>query len=509
MVRAVIDFPEPDSPTTPRTSPLLMVKLALLTALFPALNSTLRLFIFTSFLFTSSHFLKAKFVLFLVHRLKKLIKNEPLLHYISITHCVLSKNDLTFCSIDTIFAAENDLYKNCRAIYIKISRFRTTKKQARTVIFFTKKEQMYRLCFKAVIIYFLCLPLSLGSKNQTIVPKPYLTTTYTKNTTQKGFLLPSLSPKLLTALRHQRKLIETRSLGNYFKVGNLTISKQQLKRTITAVEHWNSVGIAPLAEYFEIYQLRGEDNRGNVKFTGYYSPVVTAREQADEVYRYPIYAAPTDWQGKLPTRKQISEGALKGKGLEIAYVKSNKDVYQFQMQGSGYIQYPNGKMELISYHSSNGHSRRILDLQVSENYTEQRATDPALTNFLKANPAKTDDLIESDPSYVFFKRNVASKGVMGSGSVPLTEDHSVAVDPRFVPLGACLFANVPTKTKTHKSTKLAPRLLLAQDTGGGVRGRGHVDLYTGTGLIGKKKSAIRHHGQIWLLLGKKTLKIES
>jgi membrane-bound lytic murein transglycosylase A len=347
---------------------------------------------------------------------------------------------------------------------------------------------------------------NISKKDGRVQAKPYLKKVYTPANVDE-LKVPAISPKLSKALQYQKNLLEMRSPGNYFKVGNLSVSKQQMKKTIAALEYWNSAAIVPFSEYFDVYQINGVDSKGSVKFTGYYSPIVSVRKQPDGVYRHPIYAAPSGSGAPMPTRKQIEAGALKGQGLEIAYAKSMMEIYQLQMQGSGYVQYPNGKTELLSYAGTNGHSRRSLQLHIKENYQDIAPINASLGNFLKSNPDKTEEVITSDPSYVFFKTKPGMSATKGAGHVPLTEDHSIAVDPRFVPLGACLLANVPNSNKRGQFLHHSLRLLLAQDTGGAIKGKGHVDLYTGTGLVAKKKAALHHYGQMWLLLAKPLVEV--
>ena len=112
-----------------------------------------------------------------------------------------------------------------------------------------------------------------------------------------------------------------------------------------------------------------------------------------------------------------------------------------------------------------------------------------------------EEVLYSNPSYVFFRPSKAR--VSGAGPVPLTPEYSIAVDPKYIPLGSCLLAAVPIHDKKGNFTHHEYRILLAQDTGGAINGPGHVDLYTGIGKQAKRDAGYTHHyGGLWLLLPK-------
>ncbi len=371
---------------------------------------------------------------------------------------------------------------------------------------------MKRLSFIIILLnvayYASALPVKLpitetatiGKTTGKILNTPKLESVYTHDDIN-GAELPLFDQAFSTALKHQRKLLKIRRRGNYHKVGNMTISKKQLKKTVEVLEIWGNAALIPLEEYVEVYQIKGKDSKGNVQFTGYYAPVINVNQTATSDYKYPIYTKPKNWEGTFPTRRGIEkEGKIKDESLILAYAKSPLDVYFMQMQGSGYVQYPNGRRELFSYGGSNGHRAKRLSHFIKKQLSGSGVS-MKLKTFLKKYPELKEDLVYSDPSYIFFNRESANKSVKGAGHVPLTEDYSLAVDEKYLPLGACVLAKVPQIEK-GRFIKHDLRFMLAQDVGGAIKGAGHVDLYSGVGAKGKRKSSINNYGQIWLLLAK-------
>ncbi len=340
------------------------------------------------------------------------------------------------------------------------------------------------------------------TKEGKLLSAPILKDIYNKSNVDSE-ICPRINQETIQAIRQQRKLLERKRRGKkHFKIGGLKFGKEDLERTVDALENWGSSAFVPPSEYFNTYLLSGKDQKGNVLFTGYYSPLLQVSSVGDETFRYPIYTRPQG-DGPFPTRYEIyKEGALYDKGLELAYAKSMLDIQKMQLQGSGYVQYRDGKIHLFSYGGSNGHPRKSIQRYFLNNYGKpgQGITLEKLGRFLRENRDKADEIVFHNPSYVFFIKNEKRKSVNGSGNVPLQAQISIATDKRYIPTGACMFAMKPSIQ--NKEFSHVPSVLLAQDVGGGIKGTGHVDLYTGVGLAGRKKAALSHYGQMWLLLAK-------
>ncbi len=330
--------------------------------------------------------------------------------------------------------------------------------------------------------------------------------TYNKIYTQVNIdkeIFPKFDENVLKGVRWQRKLFEIKRRGKKnFNVDGLKFTQEDLERTVDALENWGHAALVPPSEYFNTYIISGEEKKGEVLFTGYFSPVLEVNRVQDAVFKYPIYAKPQG-DGPFPTRKEIyDEGALIGKDLELAYARSLLDIQSMQLQGSGFVKYRDGKRFLFSYGGSNGHPRKSIQRYFLNNYGEkgQGITLKKLEKYFSENPDKQDEIIYHNPSYIFFEKNEKRKTVNGSGNVPLIPQVSIATDKRIIPTGACLFAERPLPSKNNLNH--VPSILLAQDVGGAIKGARHVDLYTGIGKEARKKAALSHYGKIWFLLAK-------
>lgn len=338
-------------------------------------------------------------------------------------------------------------------------------------------------------------------KVESSLPNPSYRQVYTLS---KAAPKPSrFTKKESQALHFQSKLLKQKRRGKKnFTFGDVSFSREDLKRTVEQLENWNNSAIVPFSEYFDTYIIAGKQNKGKVLFTGYYSPILKVSDKQSQVYPYPIYTRP---EGVIhyPSRREIyAEKALEGKGLELAYAKSLIDIQIMQLQGSGYVEYENGEQFLFSYGGSNLHPRKSIQRYFKKKY----APDEAAINmhdirmFLKREPEKLDEILFHNPSYIFFIKNPKGKKANGSGNVPLTPHISIATDKRYLPTGACFLAELPFSSHVEQSSR--PRLLLAQDVGGGIKGHGRLDLYTGVGNAGRNASRFKDYGQLWLILAK-------
>ncbi|NJL75813.1 MAG: hypothetical protein HC892_13105 [Saprospiraceae bacterium] len=142
-----------------------------------------------------------------------------------------------------------------------------------------------------------------------------------------------------------------------------------------------------------------------------------------------------------------------------------------------------------------------------EEYGIKNVSMNGVRDFLSLNPALEDSILNVNPSYTFFRKG--GTDILGAGQVPLAPEISIAVDPKYIPLGSCLLAAVPIANKKGIVVGHEFRLLLAQDVGGAIRGAGHVDVYFGTGKEAQKKANyFNHYGRLWLLLPKDKAEVE-
>lgn len=241
--------------------------------------------------------------------------------------------------------------------------------------------------------------------------------------------------------------------------------------------------------------------------TGYYEPYLEASLTPHPDYPYPLYSVPSDlksldlgkfhhrWRGQhliyrhedgevLPyyDREEIDyNGALQGRGIEVAWVKDLVDVFILQIQGSGRLILPDGSVKHVLYAGKNGLKYVSLGkiliqrgLLPKEGMSMQK-----IKAFLGENPELVEELLTTNPSYVFFR--IDDDGPFGSMGASLTPMASVAVDNKVLPLGSLALLTTRLPQQGEKSRTPFAKIVMAQDRGGAIKGT-RVDLFCGSGL---------------------------
>lgn len=284
-------------------------------------------------------------------------------------------------------------------------------------------------------------------------------------------------------------------------------------------------------EWFSPYQVFNPDGTEQGIITGYYEPVLKGSRTKTSRFRYPIYAVPNDLlvidlgitypqlkdlrlrgrvQGNrvLPyySRDDIEADGGAGvaalKGRELFWVEHPVEVFFLHIQGSGRIDLPDGTQAKVGYAEQNGHpymsiGKKLVDM--GELKLEE-ASMQSIKLWGERNPEKLGALLGHNPSYVFFRELPDSFATPpGSLGVPLTNEYSLAIDPRIIPLGAPVFLST---TYPNDSAPLN-RLMLAQDTGGAIRGAVRADFFWGAGhLAGTQAGKMKQQGRLWVLFPK-------
>ena len=249
-------------------------------------------------------------------------------------------------------------------------------------------------------------------------------------------------------------------------------------------------------------QLGGGDKKGNVLFTGYFSPVMELRHQANEQFKFPVYAKPA-CAADCPTRAEINAGALDGQGLELGYAANRIDPFLMEVQGSGFVHFEDDdSLEYFAYGGKNNKAYVSIGRVLIERgeVSREKMSMKAIKDWVLANDEATvRELLEKNPSYVFFAPR-ADAPVTGSAGIPLLPMASVAGDRSILPMGTPLLAEVPllnadgTWSGAHQL-----RLLIVLDTGGAVK-QNHLDLYHGMGArAGTEAGHYKHFGRVWKL----------
>ena len=280
-------------------------------------------------------------------------------------------------------------------------------------------------------------------------------------------------------------------------------------------------------ESFTPYQVFNPDGSSQGLITGYYEPRLTGSRVRTDRFRYPLYAVPDDMliidlsevypqlkdmrlrgrlQGKrvLPyyNRAEIDGGKASLQGRELFWVEDTVDLFFLQIQGSGRIELPDGSLVKVGYAEQNGHPYVSIGKKLVEmgELKLEEASMQGIKNWAQRYPEKLDALLAQNPSYVFFRELPNGLSApLGALGVPLTETYSIAVDPRTIPLGAPVFLS----TTYPNTSEPLNRLMLAQDTGGAIKGAVRADFFWGFGeQAGAQAGRMKQSGQMWVLFPK-------
>ncbi len=279
------------------------------------------------------------------------------------------------------------------------------------------------------------------------------------------------------------------------------------------------------AQHFEAVKI----GDGKAFATGYYEPEIAGVRTRQPGFEVPVYALPADLvrarpgdappnpNGTMPLgrydesgkfvpyydRGQIYDGALAGKGLEIAWAADRTEMFFLQIQGSGRLRAPDGSVIRIGYAGQNGHpytgiggvmrQRGLLGTAPGQYAGSMQG----IMQYVRDNPPAGDALMRENKSFVFF-RELTGDGPLGALGVPVRRESSVAADPAFVPLGA------PVWLKMERPE--ASGLWVAQDTGGAIKGANRFDTFWGAGEDARViAGGMSSKGEALLLLPKGTL----
>ena len=252
---------------------------------------------------------------------------------------------------------------------------------------------------------------------------------------------------------------------------------------------------------FRAVALTAADGQARGLITGYYEPLLTGSRQRLSAAQAPLYRRPPPAVlAAKPSRAQIENEALLA-GNELLWVEDPVEAFFLQVQGSGRVRLPDGKLVRVGYAGDNGQPYRSIGRELIERgaLPAEQASAAAIKQWLRTNPAPAREVMQANPRYVFFRELPplpADAGPPGSLGVPLTPLRSVAVDPQRVPAGALLWLST-----THPSTG-APlqRAVLAQDTGAAIVGAVRADLFWGVGAEAERNAgSMKQAGRLWLL----------
>ncbi len=255
--------------------------------------------------------------------------------------------------------------------------------------------------------------------------------------------------------------------------GDIARSAELLQRLLPSLDARPEL----LATHFRWIRL-GPD----FSFTGYYEPTLHASRAPTGALSYPLYQQPRDLRNGVPyfTRNQIDRGgALKGRGLEIAYVDET-DAFFLHVQGSGRLRFQDGSIVHVLYAAKNNRAYVSLGRIMKERalLPEDGVNMKAIREYLAQNPDRRAELFDENPSYVFFR--TSHYGPIGSMGAVLTPWVSLAVDRKTVPQGSVAMILTPLPGPDGRHTRPFPALMLPQDSGGAIKGH-RMDIFCGAG----------------------------
>lgn len=236
-------------------------------------------------------------------------------------------------------------------------------------------------------------------------------------------------------------------------------------------------------------------------FTGYYEPELPGSLTKTRKFPYPIYRKPNDLRDgeTYYDRKSIEGGILRGRGLEIAYLEDPVEAFFLQVQGSGRIKLTNGKTLRVGFAAANGYSYRSVgqEMVARGDFTADQVSAQMIQNYVRNNPRQGKELLNVNPSYVFFRvipELTPDMGPIGAMNRSITTLRSVAVDPSFTTLGTPVWIEKAGANPMN-------RLMIAQDTGGAIKGAQRADIFFGTGpAAGDAAGVIKDGGRMVQLL---------
>lgn len=388
------------------------------------------------------------------------------------------------------------------------------------------------MLFLAVLLWSGCEPEDAPS------PEPQLRVTPVAFERLPGWAEANLQPALNAFVRSCERILPRPAdapfgphpvfgrVGDWTSVCNAAIDLHGQSYGNAAVDN------AAVRQFFERrfrpHQVAaGRDTTG--LFTGYFEPQLRGARSRGGAYTVPLYRRPDDLvsadlgrfdgdlrgervigrveRGRLvpyPSRAEIMNGALAERDLELLWVDSRIDKFFLQIQGSGRVLLPDSSLVRVGYNGQNGWpyraiGRDLIDMGV---LTRDNVSLQTIRAWMEAHPAQANALMARNTSYVFFRelrRLQSDEGPLGAQDVPLTPGYSLAVDRDYLPLGAPLWL-VTTAPRPEGAQPLR-RLMIAQDTGGAIRGAVRGDVFWGAGDRARATAGrMQHPGHYFVLL---------
>lgn len=312
---------------------------------------------------------------------------------------------------------------------------------------------------------------------------------------------------------------------------DVLVRKNEWREPCHVARDVHAVDTKAIRTFFEAFfvpnQVINPDGTETGLITGYYEPLLRGARTRNGPYQTPLHRVPDDLltldltsvypdlkgmrlRGRLVGNKiipyssrgeMLQSNSLSGK--ELVWVDDPIEAFFLQVQGSGRVQLADTKETVrVAYADQNGHPYKSIGRYLVDKgeLTLEQASAQSIKAWYAAHPERQQELLNANPSYVFFKEEKLfdpNKGPKGSLGVALTPQRSIAIDAQFLPLGAPVFL----ATTQPNSEAVLQRLMMAQDTGGAIRNAVRADYFWGFGSdAGEKAGKMKQRGMMWVLL---------
>ncbi len=304
----------------------------------------------------------------------------------------------------------------------------------------------------------------------------------------------------------------------------------RLRATTKALIDLFSAGLPPeellgaLKSRFKIYRASDDDGTGKTVITGYYEAEIQVTKAPDETHKYAVHLKPADLvktntamgvdfdygrydeAGNLVrhySRQEIHSGKLSGQGLELVWSAHPSQIMLLQIQGSGVLRFPDGDYLRAGFDGANGHPFRSVQKILIDCGEIPGMSFKDFIKYLSAQGPREERLADLNPRYIFFKSRPKDSLPYGAIGRALTAGRSIAIDPKYVPLG--LFGLLKSKRPVAQGAGIGfkdfNRFISTHDTGSAIRGPGRVDLFWGTGATAETEaSSMKAPGELYLFI---------
>jgi membrane-bound lytic murein transglycosylase A len=318
-----------------------------------------------------------------------------------------------------------------------------------------------------------------------------------------------------------------------YRTGSLGLSSADFEPAYQAALATDGSVEASARAFFETHfvPFSLQPSEGEAGFvTGYYEPIVQASRHRTDTFRYPLLRRPDDLvdldDGNRPAdldpyfafgrqtetgiveyydRAQIEQGALAGRGLEMAWLEDPFELFLIHVQGAARLRFSD-REQRVTYAAKTGHpftgpGKTLVELG---EISRLEVTISAIRCWFRKNPARMSEILHRNRSYIFFREAPVDDpdlGPIAAAKVPLTPGRSLAVDRLIHTFGTPFFIHAPDLTEVDSQP--FARLMIAQDTGSAIVGAARGDLFIGSGdAAGEIAGVIKHPAHMTILVPK-------